>query len=214
MGVQATAHFYNILHDLQSVDIEQDYADVLVYSKPSIPDRTTYILNVDKPSPVPHLLDAVQLLERAGVGCIAIPCVTSHVWHDELSRATCLPILHMPRAAADMVAGLTRVGLLATSGTLCMKLFHNAMQGTQIIEPSECEQAELMEYIYNIKKGYPADPERLAAFANALRGRGAQVVMLGCTELSVAADGKLDGYIDPLVALAHAALRATRESAA
>jgi aspartate racemase len=216
MGVQATALFYDIITGLQTVTAEQEYIDILVYSKPSIPDRTTYILDSTKPSPVPHLINAVQLLERAGVCRIAIPCVTSHVFYSELAAAVVIPIIDIMAETAKAVvkAGYSKVGLLATDGTLKAKLFQNALApfGIDVFEPKPKKQTELMEYIYNIKKGRPYDPAVLEVLADGMKKSGAQSIIAGCTELSVALKGCSPGYIDPMTALAHAAISAIKPS--
>ena len=78
MGTQATACFYEKLHSIQSVTTEQEYLDVLVFSKPSIPDRTAYITGKSNESPLEQLTYVALTLEAAGATCIALPCVTSH----------------------------------------------------------------------------------------------------------------------------------------
>ncbi|MCL2363285.1 MAG: amino acid racemase [Defluviitaleaceae bacterium] len=213
MGVQATARFYNQLIALQTVKREQDYIDVLIYSKSSIPDRTAYILRHSDESPLPTLNDAIQVLRNAGCGCIAIPCVTSHYFWDALHFDANTPILHMPDITAQAIQNreLTRVGLLATSGTVQGRFFHDALARRQIeiILPDEKSQARLMDYIYAIKANNPIDAHCLHEISAQLRAHGAQAVILGCTELNMDGNTYNDAgilYIDALKLLARAAL--------
>jgi aspartate racemase len=88
------------------------------------------------------------------------------------------------------------------------RFFHNALsaRGIETLEPAPDTQAALMEYIYTIKKGGTADPAELRAFADTLREHGAETVILGCTELSVAAKDDTNAYIDALDILTLAAI--------
>jgi aspartate racemase len=214
MGVQATALFYEKLIALQPVAVEQDYVDVLVYSKSSIPDRTAFITGKSKQSPLPALLHAVEILANAKVTCIAIPCVTSHFFLHDLVKSNYPPIVSMLDATATHItaAGYKKVGLLATTGTLHGRFFHNVLLNHKVntLEPDENTQVKLMEFIYNIKKGRTPDPALLQKFSHGLRLQGAEAVILGCTELSVAAKGMCAEYIDALEILAQAALDACK----
>ena len=210
MGVHATARFYEKLIALQTVGKEQDYTDALIYSKSSIPDRSAYILKRSDESPLPALIHAIQVLRTAGCGCIAIPCVTSHYFWDKLDHDTAAPLLHMPNITAQKIAeaGFKTVGLLATSGTVQGRFFHDALaqQGIELILPTDAAQVNLMDYIYAIKAGKPTNPQFLYKRSTALQERGAQAIILGCTELCVEQINHGIPHIDTLDLLAQAAL--------
>ncbi|MCL2498865.1 MAG: amino acid racemase [Defluviitaleaceae bacterium] len=211
MGVQATALFYEKLISLQKVGVEQDYIDVLIYSKSSIPDRTAFITGKSDQNPYPELIRAIETLRRANASCIAVPCVTSHYFLKDMMEDYCVPIFNMLKEMARYVsdAGYKKIGLLATVGTLHGRFFHTALAecGIETVEPKPTDQAALMEYIYAIKKGQPSDPAVLRGFADVLLSQGAEAAILGCTELSVAVKGYDNGYIDALDVLARAALK-------
>ncbi|MCL2188284.1 MAG: amino acid racemase [Defluviitaleaceae bacterium] len=211
MGVQATALFYEKFIALQTVDVEQEYADILIYSKSSIPDRTAFIIGESENDPAPALIHAAQTLEAAGVACIAVPCITSHYFYPALSQAVFTPILHLPQETASHVASLghEKIGLLATNGTLHGQMFHHALaeKNIETLTPDEEMQKKLMDFIYRIKKNRLSDPRLLHTTADALLAKGAQTIILGCTELSVAlAKEPRVGYCDALEILAQAAL--------
>jgi len=194
MGTQATACLYDILHDLQSVSVEQEYIDVLLYSKPSIPDRTAYITGQSAADPLEALVDAAKTLENAGVDCIAIPCATSHYFYDELTKAVNIPILNLLDATAKYVKtlGAKKVCLLATDGTIKSRLFHNAFEKSAIavVTPSDSVQADLMDMIYDIKRGEVVSSEALAGIVSKVCTDGVDTVILGCTELCVLDGGQ------------------------
>jgi len=194
---------------MQKVLSEQEYLDILIYSKPTIPDRTAFIIGKSDISPLDSMTGALKVLENAGASCVAIPCVTSHFFYDDLLKAVSIPILNMPEETAHFVVdcGISRIGLLATDGTLKGRVFHNAFEksGIELIGLSPDSQTRLMEIIYDVKRGGSAGPEILDASAAELRSLGAEALVLGCTELCVIARDNPD-YINAMEVLARAAL--------
>jgi aspartate racemase len=200
MGTQATACLYDILHNLQCVVLEQEYIDVLLYSKPSIPDRTAYITGQSTVSPLEALVNAAKILENAGVDCIAIPCATSHYFYNDLVKAVSIPILNLLDETAKYLntLGAKKVILFATNGTIKSRLFHNAFEkrGIEAVTPPDSIQADLMEIIYDIKRGEAVSLDVLSDIVSKVCDDGVDAVVLGCTELCVLGAGQGD---DPLV---------------
>jgi len=209
MGVKATGRFYEMLTDMQAVKQEQEYLDVLLYSKPSIPDRTAFIVGQSAVSPLSSLLHAAEVLEKAGVCCIAMPCVTAHYFYEALTQAAGVPILNMLEETALYASarGYSKVGLLATDGTIRGRLFHKAFaaHGIETIVPDAGGQAAIMQLIYAIKRGKIENID-LDDTASGLHDKGAQAVVLGCTELSLPNKIKSERCINALEILARAAL--------
>jgi aspartate racemase len=212
LGPFASAWFYKRLTELQRVTREQEYIDVLLYSKPSIPDRTGYILNRQSESPLGAMLSAARLLENSGVSYIAIPCVTAHFFYDELQSKIQTPIINLIDKVSDAAAktGANKAGLLATGGTVSAGLFQKALakRDVEAVTLSANGQESLMTFIYKTAKtGGAPDAALLAKLSGELLARGADTVILGCTELSLAGLGWHGGaYIDALEILAHTVL--------
>jgi len=210
MGTQATACFYEKLHKLQNVSCEQDYLDVLLYSKPSIPDRTAFITGKSEDSPLDSLITAARILESAGVSCIAIPCVTSHYFYDKLSESVEVPILNLLVETANLLneRNVGKVCLLATDGTIKGRFFNTAFEkhGIEVTTLPDDRQSELMEMIYNIKCGDIIEPDALINIIEQAQRDEAEVVVLGCTELCIIAEGS-SKVVNTLDVLAEAALR-------
>lgn len=187
MGTQATACFYEMLHSMQSVSAEQEYLDILLFSKPSIPDRTAFITGQSTDNPLKSLIHAARTLESAGVSCIAIPCATSHYFYDDISSALCIPVLNMLDETVSFAKrqGLKKVCLLATDGTIRGRFFQNAFEknGIDVILPPEATQSELMAIIYDVKCGVGVSPDVLDSIIEDALKAGSDAVVLGCTEL-------------------------------
>ena len=213
LGPLATAHFLELTTRMTDAKAEQQNLDMIVYNFPSIPDRTGYILGSNLKSPLPGLLWAGRNLDRQGVDHIAIPCVTAHFFYEELQYAIRTPIIHGVRETARYLKeqGVSSAGILATDGTVFSGLFSRALSdaGIQSLIPSKQRQTDVMELIYeDIKKGKKPDMEKFHAVSEELRGKGAQVLILGCTELSlIKKDFAIGpGYLDAMEVLARESL--------
>ena len=194
MGPEATANMYQFIVRLTPAQQDQDHIPTLVYSLPQVPDRTAAILNRD-PSIVPWLVEGVTRLERSGASFIIIPCNTVHYFYDDMQRAVKIPILNMIREAGDEVArsypDRKRVGLLATQGTLATGLYTKELEArgfTVIVPDEDVETKYVMGVIYDIKAGRNRNrsEDLLAKAGRHLEKKGAQVILLGCTEIPLA----------------------------
>lgn len=209
MGPAATAYFMDLVISMTDADTDQAHLDMVVASMPSIPDRTAYILDCRKESPVPAIIDCGKRLVTYGAGVLAMPCITAHYFLDPIRQAVCAPMIDaVEETLAELKRrGIVRAGIMATSGTLHAGIFQEKMEkmGMEAILPSPDRQKDVMDLIYqDIKTGRPADMDRFARVTDQLRQRGAQVIILGCTELSII---KRDcpigpGFIDVLEVLA------------
>ena len=207
MGVQTTARFYNMLTQLQTVTNEQQYIDILVYSKSSTPDRTAFITGKSNISPLDSLIHAAKTLEQVGATHLVMPCVTAHYFYNKLNRAVSIPFINIVRETAKHVkkCGLSKVGLLATSGTIqggfLQKTFD--IYEIEVVLPNKKVQGYLMRTIYNLKQGKP--PEN--ALKTLSENIDAEAIILGCTELGLLEKPKGYEYIEAMEILARAAIK-------
>ncbi|MCL1787515.1 MAG: amino acid racemase [Defluviitaleaceae bacterium] len=211
MGAKATAHFYTMLTNAQTVAAEQAYMDAIIYSKTSIPDRTAFILGESSQNPAPSLVAAAVALQQAGADFIVIPCVTAHYFYDEIAAAVNIPVINaLDVLAAGLAAQQVKtVGILATDGTLQARILHDVLEplGVQIVTPNPAQQGDLMAYIYDVKQGKCVADKNFATLETSLAEKGAQAIVLGCTELSLMnSEAWRLPYIDVLQVLVDAAL--------
>ncbi len=212
VGPAATVCFLDLVVRHTAADRDQDHVDLVVLQHASIPDRTAYILGRSDEDPGPVMAADARRLEHLGVGFVVVPCNTAHHFTDEVAAAVDVPVLSIVDETADEVAtrpGTARVGVLATSGTLAARVYQRALEarGLEPIVPDDADQDVVMGIIYDqVKAGRPADVAALHGVADRLAARGADVVVLGCTELSVVAaehDLLADArYVDSLDVLA------------
>ena len=190
LGPLATAYFYERITDFTEISSEQEHLEILLYSRPSIPDRTAAILDKSAPSPLPGIIDTGRKLCAMGAEVIAMPCVTAHYFYDDYASAIPAELLHMPRETAAYLRqqGIKRVGILATDGTVRSGVLESALaeQSITSILPLPGGQAAVMDLIYNyVKAGKVPDRRLFEGVAAELRAKGAEVLLLGCTELSL-----------------------------
>lgn len=215
VGPLSTAYFMEVVINHTDAKTDQEHIDMIVLNHTEIPDRTAFILDNSKESPVPFMVEDAKKLEAWGASVIATPCNTAHYFYDELQSSVKIPIINMIEETAKALSneGAKRVGIMATNGTVQTKLFQNALLkfGIEPIVPSAENQQFVMDIIYdNVKAGVPLDVEKFKSVTNELRLQGCDRVILGCTELSVLKrDYSLnDYYIDSLEVLSECAIRA------
>lgn len=209
LGPIATAHFMELIIRMTEAQTDQEHLDMIIYNRPSIPDRTSYILDQSKPNPLPEMIRVGNTLARQGAKLIAIPCMTAHYFHRELTRYIEAPIVHAIHETAAHLKkhGITTVGIMATDGTIRSKLFQQELEkhGITPAIPGAEGQKCVMSVIYDdIKANRPAGMDKFDLAANDLRAQGAQAIILGCTELSlVKRDYPIGaGYLDAMEVLA------------
>lgn len=209
LGPAATAYFYELISRMTDASIDQGHIDVNIISRPSIPDRTDYILNKSADSPLPHLIEAGRILEGLGVSYIAIPCITAHYFYDQLASNIGVPIIHIIRETVQYLKshGVRKAGIMATEGTITGELFQLELNkhGISPIIPTKPSQDLVTSLIYNnVKAGRPANMEFFNKVRDELIRGGADTIILGCTELSMIKRDESIGsrFIDALEVLA------------
>lgn len=193
-GPAATAYFLQRLVERTEARCDQDHVRTLAFNDTAIPDRTAFLLGRSDRSPLEALIEDGRLLEACGCDLLALPCNTAHGFFDELQGALGIPVVHMVRetAAAASAVGLTRIGVLATSGTVAADLYGReaARLGVDCLYPDATTQGQVNRVIFDeVKAGRPVDAAALERLAAPLRAAGCDGVVLGCTELSLAFGG-------------------------
>ena len=209
LGPMATAYYLELVIRMTEADRDQEHPEIIVMDIPSIPDRTAYILGKSKENPLLPMIELGKQMKALGATVLATPCVTAHYFHEKLQEGTGLPMIHAINSTAQTLAmaGIRRVGLMATDGTVQSGIFQRGVEacGMQMILPSAPAQRGVMTLIYDqVKAGKKPDLELFAAIRDDLRRSGAQVVVLGCTELSLLKKEQNlgEGILDALEVLA------------
>lgn len=138
-----------------------------------------------------YLADKIDRLEAAGVDLIACVSNTLHRAVAPIMDKRATPFLHIadPTGAAIRAAGLKRVGLLGTGATMRSPLFAERFRvrfGFETIMPDEADMDIVDRIIFDELVRRRLLPESKAEYlrvVDALKARGAEGVILGCTEI-------------------------------
>jgi len=142
--------------------------------------------------------DATDILVKAGAGLkqagadfLVICTNTMHKVADLVAERTDLPLLHIGDAVGNAITerGLNKVGLLGTRFVMEEHFYRDRLEkcfGIEVLVPSEAEQNVVDRLIYEeLCQGKIIDTSRRACLniIEGLTGRGAEGIILGCTEL-------------------------------
>lgn len=138
------------------------------------------------------LADVAQKLEGAGADALVLCTNTMHKVADAISASVGIPLLHIadPTARAIRQAGFTRVGLLGTRFTMEQDFYRQRLEqhGLTVLTPALADRDWVHQVIYQeLCLGQINDASRqayLRVIAD-LGARGAQAIILGCTEIAM-----------------------------
>ncbi len=136
-----------------------------------------------------YLSESAKRLEKAGAEVIILAANTPHIVADRITSATSAEFLHILDAVYNDLQKLDveKVGLLATAGTVKHRLYQDYLEakGIEVLVPGETAQKKLDEIIDNIVEGYISESMSLvlSSIVSGLISKGAQAIILGCTEL-------------------------------
>lgn len=138
-----------------------------------------------------EMRDAARRLERGGADFLLLCTNTMHRMADEITTAVAIPLLHIadPTAEAIRAAGFRRVGLLGTAFTMEQEFYKGRLRtthGLDILVPEAEDRRIVHGIIYReLVAGHvlPASREAYREIIARLVARGAEAVILGCTEI-------------------------------
>ena len=212
---------------------DQEHMDVLLLNLGSkILDRTEYLLGQVDRNPGETIAEVILKLEDAGATCVGIPCNTAHaekimsvterLLKDSNSK---VQLVNMIDETIKIIRGrfpkIQRVGVLSTTGTNKFKIYQEKLvkAGLSPFEVDMDLQTKVVHpAIYDPEFGIKAqsNPTTKRARANLEEGldhlieKGAEVVIKGCTEISLAMPEqsyKDTPLLDPSILLARALIK-------
>ncbi len=215
MGPQASAHLLDLIIKLSIKEFgaknDDDFPEILLDSV-SIPDFISS--QSRKRESLEILRERVRFLNQIRPSCLAIACNTAHILLSDLQNVSKAPFVSLIEEVTNSVdkAKLKKVGILGTPVTIKSRLYQKALQklGIDFIAPKELELRVVERIIRKVIAGLARrkDKALLLLIANRLRDRGAQGIILGCTELPLVFPKKQKFPVfDSLKILAEALLR-------
>ncbi len=138
-----------------------------------------------------HLEEAARQVEAGGADLLLIATNTMHKLYDQVRGAVSIPVLHIADAAAASIleVGLTRVGLLGTRYTMEQDFYSGRLEekfGLAVLIPDEAQREVVDRIIFEELVLGIIKPESKAVYIHVIEelvSRGAQGIVLGCTEI-------------------------------
>jgi aspartate racemase len=131
-------------------------------------------------------------LQAAGAELVLLCTNTMHTVADAVTAALDVPLLHIGDSTADAItaAGLSRIGLLGTRYTMEQPFLVDRLSaaGLEVVVPGEADRDTVHRVIYEeLVLGIVREESRRAYrdVVDRLVARGAQGVVLGCTEIEL-----------------------------
>ncbi len=186
LGPLATVKFMEILN--KYLDNKKE-VELVVINDPTTPDRTSYILDNNKPNPIYSILEIIKKIELFNCDLIVMPCNTASYFYKEISLNTKIPFINIVEETVNYLsdAGIKKVGLMATEGTIKSMIYKHFLDEKEIelVLPSLEEQRIISSIIYDgIKAGRKVDINSFNKIITNLQNQGCEKIILGCTELS------------------------------
>ncbi len=193
MSWESTASYYHALnegvkqslggfHSARICMVSVDFAEIEILQQQGRWEETAIILS-----------RAAQSTEKGGADFLLICTNTMHKVADEIAASISIPILHIADATAKELLEdkISRVGLLGTRFTMEQEFYKGRLSkkyGIEVLVPDDAEKTIVHDVIYNeLVQGNVIDcsREKYLAIIDSLHQRGAEAVILGCTEIAL-----------------------------
>ncbi len=137
-----------------------------------------------------ELIDAVRSLGVAGADFAVIATNTMHMFFDEVQKESPIPLISIIEATAEAIKeeGIVVVGLLGTRFTMEKEFYRNglASHGVETLVPDEMDRDYINKVVFEeLSRGLirSVSRDRFLRVIEDLIARGAQGIVLGCTEI-------------------------------
>ena len=170
------------MHSAKSIMVSVDFAEIEELQHQDRWDEATEMLIV-----------AARQVQDGGAECVLICTNTMHRMAKEVQGAIDIPLLHIADSTADAIkaGGLDTVGLLGTLYTMEGEFYRGRLvdqHGLQVLIPTHPQRQIIHDVIYSelvVGTISPASRKKYSAIIADLVEKGAQGIILGCTEIGL-----------------------------
>ncbi|MCC6448132.1 MAG: amino acid racemase [Chitinophagaceae bacterium] len=194
MGPAATVNFFDdivkISQEKYGAEQDTDFPIVYLYNTALEGFNETGFEDMDLVKK--QLINDVKKLAGWGADFIVMPCNTVHYFIDDLRASINIPILSIIESTIAEVNKMQykKVGIISSASTRHLGLYENKLKDEKImcIVANEDEQSLLDKVILSVMSGKQGEMEKeiLKNIIKRMGNDGAEVVILGCTELPLA----------------------------
>jgi aspartate racemase len=169
-------------HSAKSVMVSVDFAEIEALQSAG-----------DWPEATRRMIEAAGQVERGGGDFLIICTNTMHRMADDVQGNIGIPLLHIADATGDQIVarGIGRVGLLGTRFTMEADFYRGRLvdgYNLEVLVPDSSDRQLVHDVIYDELVMGKINPSSRAAYLGVISGlveRGAQGIILGCTEIGL-----------------------------
>jgi aspartate racemase len=191
MSWESTVEYYRVLNEMVKDRLGKwNSAKLLLYSVNFDP-----VLQLQEKGRWDKLadifIDIAQRLELVGCGGVVLCSNTIHKIADAIDKAISIPIIHVVDATAEKIKeqGIDTIGLLGTKFTMEGGFYEERLHEKHelnVMTPSKSQREYINSAIYEelaMGKILDTTREEFLSVINQLKERGAEGIILGCTEI-------------------------------
>lgn len=187
----ASANMYKLIVELAQKEFgaeqDNDFPPMIIYSLPLDGFDETGI--VDEDLVLNQMIDGAQRLHDAKCDFFVIACNTVHYYQDQLRKNIEIPLLSIVDETINEVKrnNINKIGLLTSDSTASLKIYTEKLEnlGIEPICVNKEEQETLNHLILEVMGGHLTNENKgkMLILAKSLIDRGAEAIIIGCTEL-------------------------------
>jgi aspartate racemase len=191
MSWVSTLEYYRLLNEGVQKALGGSHSARLLVTSVEFQQMADQMAPGDWPSVEKTLIEEGQRLARAGAHALLIASNTMHLYAEQVQAAAGVPVLHIADSVGRKIAATSArtVGLMGTRYSMEKDFYRMRLRdgfGIECLIPGEAGRKKINEIIFDeLVSGKFLDDSRafVISAAGALVRRGAQAIVLGCTEL-------------------------------
>ena len=196
MSWESSAHYYRILNEEVRRRLGGSHSAACLLLSVDFAEISALQHAGDWATLGQRLQRHAQQLAAGGAEAVVLCTNTMHCLATEIEAATALTLLHIadPTGAAIRARGLKTIGLLGTAFTMEQAFYRERLAqrfDLQVLVPEPAQRQIVHRVIYEeLVRGEirPASREAYRAVIAELVARGAEGIVLGCTEIMLLVD--------------------------
>ena len=192
MSSVATGEYYNLINnEVRKIKGGLNIAEMVIVSV-NFANIERFVRTKNWEDAGEYLIEKAKRIEAAGADCLFLATNTLHKVRDKIKEAISIPFIDIFETVSKEIIkdGKSKIGMLGTYAVMSDNFFANAYQefGVEIINPEEDEKKEINRIIFEeLTKNIflPTSKDYLVQVIKNLAGKGAEGVILGCTEIKL-----------------------------
>jgi aspartate racemase len=191
MSWVSTLEYYRLLNEGVQKALGGSHSARLLMSSVEFQQMADYMAGGDWPAVEKTLLEEGRRLAQAGAEAVLIASNTMHLYAEQVQAAAGVPVIHIADAVGRKIAAaaVRTVGLMGTRYSMEKEFYRVRLRekyGIECLIPEESERGRINSIIFDeLVSGKFVDESRafVISAAGDLVRRGAEAIVLGCTEL-------------------------------